>query len=875
LVKNKLFRVILSLLILFSVFSGTAVLPQAAGYPVGNEIFTSKDLTFDTLPVGSPPPESWGFGSAYQVGTVTVGGANNTANYLDVPAAWNVFGIQEQTGYLSGGKNYRLSFWMRGSKPLTMKISIWTGVAVEYDVLPTITSLSLITWKKYNYDFTAPAGAGDGVRDANGHFFLNVQSHQTGFQIDEISLKELSTVPTPIPTPTPVPTPSPVPTPTPTPDPNAPPKIMCIGDSITQGTAGFGSVLQELSYRYSLWKILIDQNKKFEFVGTRTTGFNTTPNYASYNGFTFSNKQEGYWGWTTQAVRDVLTEPLQIITPDIAIIYLGTNGSETATQKTAYMKTLIEKLRLTNPKIKVLLGKPYQSGLTDLQSNYGALATEMNTVTSPVIAVPVPSGWVDDPAAANSCTNDWAHTNVTGDQKLANTIYPVLAPFLSNNANTPVPTATPSSSPSATPTLLPSITPVLTSSPTPSMSPTVTSTPIIPATPTPTPTPTSSPCIQTPPVLKLVCIGDSITHGNGQPNENGKTFTSYRYPLWMKFVANSAKVEFVGSRSGNFNKDCVFKTLKGQTFNNKHIAQYGITISAMNTVLQDELGTIRFDAAIIMLGTNNEPDEAKMTAEDYANAKANKMRTLIQTIRSKNPAATIFIGELYQPNLEIVNEKYRALATELNSTQSPVTCVRTGSDDWNTTEHQIDGAHPSNKGDEIIATNWYRALSAQLPYFVPVIPSAPVINAVTNKATTISGKADIGSVLSITIGTRKYVQSNPKKNFSVQLLRAFVAGTKVTVYVTLKNIKSKITTTYVVPFTPVVQAVKTNDTKVTGQATKGSVVTVKFGQTTYRSKADLKGAFSIKIPIVKKGNLISVRSFANGRWSAYKICRVL
>jgi len=300
------------------------------------------------------------------------------------------------------------------------------------------------SWTKYTSTFTT----GSGVKVfSDGQNWMSVTCWSaTKVYIDDLRLVIGSEV---VVTATPSPTLNPNATPTPTPDLRVSQKIMCIGDSITQGTGGVGGVgvgKVEYSWRYPLWKMLIDNNAKFEFVGSRNIGFDSNPTYADYKGNVFSNKHEGYWGWAIQSVTIALATSLTTITPDIAIIYLGTNDwetNETVPAKVAAMRLLIEKLRVANPNIKILLGKPSQTWFGEMQTAFGALANELNTISSPVIAIQNATPWVDDPTAVGSCTNDWIHTNTVGDQKMANVILPVLASAMGFLPATPTPTPTP------------------------------------------------------------------------------------------------------------------------------------------------------------------------------------------------------------------------------------------------------------------------------------------------------------------------------------------------------------------------------------------------------------------------------------------------
>jgi len=101
---------------------------------------------------------------------------------------------------------------------------------------------------------------------------------------------------------------------------------------------------------------------------------------------------------------------------------------------------------------------------------------------------------------------------------------------------------------------------------------------------------------------KILCIGDSITHGNGLADSY---FTSYRYPLWKKLIDAGVSFEMVGPREGNFNANCSFDTYQGKTFSNKHYAQYGVKLEDMKETIGTDCANTDFNVAIINLGTND------------------------------------------------------------------------------------------------------------------------------------------------------------------------------------------------------------------------------------------------------------------------------
>ncbi|WP_311735995.1 Ig-like domain-containing protein [Peribacillus frigoritolerans] len=144
-------------------------------------------------------------------------------------------------------------------------------------------------------------------------------------------------------------------------------------------------------------------------------------------------------------------------------------------------------------------------------------------------------------------------------------------------------------------------------------------------------------------------------------------------------------------------------------------------------------------------------------------------------------------------------------------------------------------------------------------------PDAPKVNEVSDKATSVTGKAEIGSTVTVkhsnkNIGTAK---ADSKGNFSIKISKK-KAGSAL--YVSAKDkagntgkaakvtVKDK-----TAPGTPKVNEVNDKATKVTGKAEIGSTVTVKYSNKNIgTAKADSKGNFSIKISKKKAGSALYV-----------------
>ncbi|MBI5723999.1 MAG: G-D-S-L family lipolytic protein [Planctomycetes bacterium] len=214
-------------------------------------------------------------------------------------------------------------------------------------------------------------------------------------------------------------------------------KLVCIGDSITQGRKGKGDAMDRMTYswRYPLWKMFVDENIQVDFVGSLSIGFNGDADWADYKGKKFDRDHEGHWGWTTAAVAEKLPGWIEKYTPDAAMILLGSNdkakdkGMDPTIQ--AYT-SIIETLRKKNPNVLILIGPPFQEWepFPAMRKALEELAGKLTTKQSPIVIVDLSKDWVSDPKKAGTCTADWVHPNEKGDEQLAKKWFEGIKPFL-------------------------------------------------------------------------------------------------------------------------------------------------------------------------------------------------------------------------------------------------------------------------------------------------------------------------------------------------------------------------------------------------------------------------------------------------------------
>ncbi|WP_439882504.1 PA14 domain-containing protein [Pontibacter sp. MBLB2868] len=209
-------------------------------------------------------------------------------------------------------------------------------------------------------------------------------------------------------------------------------QILTLGNSITQGSN------TSQSYRYPLWKKLIDANYNFNMVGSQNSNYNGNPSWPNYNNKIFDQDHEGHWGWKvdqllngyTTGSTDKLATWLSSYTPDIALLHLGTNDmfyNQSVSETIGEIREVIRLLRQDNPKVALLLAKIIPADLQIvgpqaaeninlLNIEIPKLVSELNTTTSPVILVDQTTGF--DPSKGAD-TYDGVHPNASGEEKMA------------------------------------------------------------------------------------------------------------------------------------------------------------------------------------------------------------------------------------------------------------------------------------------------------------------------------------------------------------------------------------------------------------------------------------------------------------------------
>lgn len=210
-------------------------------------------------------------------------------------------------------------------------------------------------------------------------------------------------------------------------------RILCLGDSITEGDTAF------VVYKGPLYDKLTTAGYRFDYVGSKSSTY-TSPTYGAV-----SLAHEGYSGQNCTQIASTFATTSPLHPADIVIIHSAHNLNTaeavlTPTQEAAIVTTvenatrsMIQTARNTNPSVIVLLSKVIPSGklpkysyIPAVNLRLGELAAELHTPTQAVISVDQATGfdWTTD------TISDRVHPNAAGGEKMAQKFFDALVPLL-------------------------------------------------------------------------------------------------------------------------------------------------------------------------------------------------------------------------------------------------------------------------------------------------------------------------------------------------------------------------------------------------------------------------------------------------------------
>ncbi|MCU0796277.1 MAG: alpha/beta hydrolase fold domain-containing protein [Akkermansiaceae bacterium] len=197
------------------------------------------------------------------------------------------------------------------------------------------------------------------------------------------------------------------------------PRIMAVGDSITEGGTTFEN------YRFPLWEKLFAAGYTVEFVGSKASKTRIGP-----------LRHEGYSGKNAEFLAETLKKKFPAHPADILLIHAGHNHeakSKPIPGIIAAHEAMIRTARKTRPGVNILVAQVILSGklpkyayLADLNKALAAMVGKLDTPKSRVILVDMASGfdWRVD------TIQDHVHPNAQGAAKMADRWFDALRSVL-------------------------------------------------------------------------------------------------------------------------------------------------------------------------------------------------------------------------------------------------------------------------------------------------------------------------------------------------------------------------------------------------------------------------------------------------------------
>ena len=206
--------------------------------------------------------------------------------------------------------------------------------------------------------------------------------------------------------------------------------ILPLGDSRVEGATA-----NSVSYRYDLWKHLVEDRWVFDYIGNQ----HDNTSYPVLLGQYFDPDHQGIGGWKTQ---DILNNIDSIIedsgVPDVVLLGIGGNdlvANIAPSQAINNINQIIDILQNNNSSITIFIERiaPGRSNVmtpeameiyNTFNNNISTLANNQSTSNSKIIAVDMSTNWTDAYMADN------LHYNALGAKEVADRYYAAIETHL-------------------------------------------------------------------------------------------------------------------------------------------------------------------------------------------------------------------------------------------------------------------------------------------------------------------------------------------------------------------------------------------------------------------------------------------------------------
>lgn len=204
-----------------------------------------------------------------------------------------------------------------------------------------------------------------------------------------------------------------------------PVRVMLVGDSVTQGSAG------DWTWRYRLWEHLVDGDADVDFVGPSALLAGPPPAAVNddYADPDFDRDHAARWGKSFDDADWPVDQLIDSYDPDVVVELLGVNdaiwrGADVATLL-ADARHFVAMARSADPDVDIVLGalpQTWNTAVAAYDEQLAGLAEELDRSDSRVVATAVPDDFVQ-----NVDTYDPVHPSASGEVKIAAEVADALA----------------------------------------------------------------------------------------------------------------------------------------------------------------------------------------------------------------------------------------------------------------------------------------------------------------------------------------------------------------------------------------------------------------------------------------------------------------
>jgi hypothetical protein len=212
------------------------------------------------------------------------------------------------------------------------------------------------------------------------------------------------------------------------------PRIMIVGDSITQGSSG------DYTWQYRLYEHLRADGVSPQIVGPYNWLFNNVTNVqgdCSYADPKFEHANDAMWGMTLFSEKDVIGSKVATYRPNYLLVLLGLDDifwyGVSQSDMAANLASFIAAARAARPHIRIVLGlippdadqqtdPTFAANVADYNDTISSTASQLSTAASPIAVA-------QDGTDINVAADLWdgTHPNANGEIKIAAGFADVLA----------------------------------------------------------------------------------------------------------------------------------------------------------------------------------------------------------------------------------------------------------------------------------------------------------------------------------------------------------------------------------------------------------------------------------------------------------------